>query len=491
MSNHNTNNAEVDCLKSQVGALEELLDVHEKTVREQSARLEGTLANLTEEINDRRAAQAELQASRAFLQAVIDNIPEATTVIGTDYHVLLANRAARSQWGGEDPVGRGLTCYRLSHGRDSPCDDANDPCPLRQVLTTGSPVTVEHTHFDEDGNEVVVEISAAPVLGEAGEVVQVVEACRDVSDRKRAERELAELNRRLIETSRLAGMAEVATGVLHNVGNVLNSVNVSAQMVTDRVKRSRVPGLAKANALIEQHAGDLGTFITSDEKGRLLPEYLRGLSKQLHGERDFVLEELGGLMKNVEHIKEIVSMQQSFSKVAGAVERVDVADIVESALKVNDAGLLRHHVTVVREYEAIAPVTTDKHKVVQILVNLIGNAKYALSDSARDEKRLTIRIGSSGDDRVKVEVKDNGVGIARENLSRIFRHGFTTKKHGHGFGLHSSALAAKELDGTLSVHSEGPGQGATFTLELPLGLPVNRVPARKERPVPPVAQPAC
>jgi len=261
--------------------------------------------------------------------------------------------------------------------------------------------------------------------------------------------------------------------------------------VTDRVKRSRVPGLAKANALIEQHAGDLGTFITSDEKGRLLPEYLRGLSKQLHGERDFVLEELGGLMKNVEHIKEIVSMQQSFSKVAGAVERVDVADIVESALKVNDAGLLRHHVTVVREYEAIAPVTTDKHKVVQILVNLIGNAKYALSDSARDEKRLTIRIGSSGDDRVKVEVKDNGVGIARENLSRIFRHGFTTKKHGHGFGLHSSALAAKELDGTLSVHSEGPGQGATFTLELPLGLPVNRVPARKERPVPPVAQPAC
>ncbi|MBC8873514.1 MAG: hypothetical protein H8E44_29090 [Planctomycetes bacterium] len=312
-----------------------------------------------------------------------------------------------------------------------------------------------------------------------------------LTERKRAERELAELNRRLIDSSRQAGMAEVATGVLHNVGNVLNSVNVSANLMAEKVKNSRVIGLAKASELIEEHADDLATFITSDYRGKQLPAYLSQLAERLVGERDAVLEELGCLIRNVDHIKEIVSLQQSFANVAGVVERIDLADTVDSALKINDAGLFRHGVVLNRDYTAIPPVTTDRHKVLQILVNLISNAKYALSDSARGDKRLTIRIGSSDVDRVKVEVLDNGVGITGENLSRIFQHGFTTKKHGHGFGLHCSALAAKELGGTLSVRSDGPGRGATFTLELPLGRSEDEAPISKKRPAPPTAQPIC
>jgi signal transduction histidine kinase len=123
---------------------------------------------------------------------------------------------------------------------------------------------------------------------------------------------------------------------------------------------------------------------------------------------------------------------------------------------------------VIREYDAQSPeITVEKHKALQILVNLIRNAKYACDESGSTDKRLTLRVYNGGG-RVRIAVIDNGVGIPAENLVRIFNHGFTTRENGHGFGLHSAALAARELGGVLRVHSEGPGRGAAFTLELPL-----------------------
>jgi C4-dicarboxylate-specific signal transduction histidine kinase len=134
----------------------------------------------------------------------------------------------------------------------------------------------------------------------------------------------------------------------------------------------------------------------------------------------------------------------------------------------NSEALARHDVRLVRDFDPNVPeVTVEKHKVLQILVNLIRNAKYACDDSTEEDKRVTVRV-TNGEGRVHVIVADNGVGIPRENLTRIFNHGFTTRKHGHGFGLHSGALAAKEMGGSLLVHSDGPGKGAIFTLELPV-----------------------
>jgi signal transduction histidine kinase len=113
-------------------------------------------------------------------------------------------------------------------------------------------------------------------------------------------------------------------------------------------------------------------------------------------------------------------------------------------------------------------VLTERHKVLMILINLISNAKYAMDGVPEDKRRLTLRVARVPGDRVQLEVRDTGVGIAPELLTRIFQHGFSTREQGHGFGLHSSALAARELGGTLSAHSDGPGQGASFVLELPL-----------------------
>jgi signal transduction histidine kinase len=263
-------------------------------------------------------------------------------------------------------------------------------------------------------------------------------------------------------------MAEVATGVLHNVGNVLNSVNVSTTLVGDKVKASKVTSLAKAATLLREHQGDLGAFLTQDPKGKQLPGFLITLATHLEAERAELLGELDALRQNVDHIKDIVAMQQNYARVSGVLETLPVQQLVEDALRINSAALDRHRIQLVRDFADVPPVQMDKHKVLQILINLIRNAKYAMDESRVRDKRLTIGIGMNGNGRVKVSVADNGVGIPPENLTRIFGHGFTTKRDGHGFGLHSGANAAKEMGGALYAQSAGVGQGATFVLELPL-----------------------
>jgi signal transduction histidine kinase/uncharacterized protein YdeI (BOF family) len=297
-----------------------------------------------------------------------------------------------------------------------------------------------------------------------------IQLTKEIEARKQMEKEIEHVHRQLLDTSRRAGMAEIATNVLHNVGNVLNSVNVTTNLLAQRVRKSRVSSFPRVVALLQEHAHDLGAFITSDAKGKLVPTYLAKLSENLLAEQETTVGELDSLRRNVEHINEIVAMQQNYAKVGGVKEIINVVSLVEDSLRMNEGSLSRHHVEVVREFENVPTLNVDKHKLLQILMNLVRNAKQACQESGRADKRLTVRV-ANGDGRIKISVMDNGVGILPENLNRIFNHGFTTRKSGHGFGLHSGALAAKEMGGSLNVHSDGPGQGAAFTLELPCPKP--------------------
>ncbi|MBI4028149.1 MAG: PAS domain S-box protein [Verrucomicrobia bacterium] len=286
-------------------------------------------------------------------------------------------------------------------------------------------------------------------------------------DHKWAETKLESVHKELLDVSRGAGMADVATNVLHNVGNVLNSINVSSTLVSEKLRKSKVANLGKAAVLLCEHANDLPVFLTQDPKGTQLPGYLTSLAQHLAEEQAEVLKEIESLTRNIEHIKEIVAMQQSYSRVSGVIESLPVTDLVEDALRMNTAALARHDVQVIREYIEKPVIAVEKHKVLQILVNLIRNAKYALDDGKRPDKRLNLRVEKNGAGLIRISVSDNGVGIAPENLTRIFEHRFTTRKEGHGFGLHSGALAAKEMGGTLIAQSDGPGKGAAFILDLP------------------------
>jgi signal transduction histidine kinase len=305
--------------------------------------------------------------------------------------------------------------------------------------------------------------------------IRVKERTRELQDqvaaKELAHTELAQAQRSLMLASRQAGMAEVATGVLHNVGNVLNSVNVSTTLLRDQVRKSETHTLLKAAELLKQKNEDLEAFLTSDSKGKLMPGFIFQIAGQLRKEQENLSLELEQLAKNVDHIKDIVAMQQSYARVAGVIEEVSLAGLVEDALQINAAALTRHGVKVIRQFEAVPLLMLDKHKVLQILINFIRNAKYALDECTQNEKRLVITIAKTNKDCVMIRVEDNGIGIPPENLTRIFSHGFTTRPHGHGFGLHIGALNAREMGGSLTVASEGTGRGATFALILPMNSP--------------------
>ncbi len=335
-------------------------------------------------------------------------------------------------------------------------------------------VELETVHLHEarlvanDGSERDVEYSVSTLrYGRREERIYTV---RDVSERKAAERELKRAHQALLESSRLAGMSEVATAVLHNVGNVLNSINTSLDLLDEANQNSKVAMVRRSAELLEEHADDLAEFLVSN-KGAAFRRYLGELACHLEQERKSIDAELERLKGHVEHVKHIVQLQNVFAGSSGGSRRCcDIITILEDAIEINLPSIQRHGVAIERQYtdEPLALVA-DSHKILQIVVNLISNAVVATRKNPPENRCLWIRA-SRHEDEIIIEVEDNGEGIAKENLVRIFQHGFTTRENGHGFGLHSAAIAAQELGGTLGASSHGEGRGACFRLALPAAV---------------------
>ncbi|SEM22168.1 Histidine kinase-, DNA gyrase B-, and HSP90-like ATPase [Pseudomonas sp. NFIX51] len=307
-------------------------------------------------------------------------------------------------------------------------------------------------------------------FAEINQINRALVAANDELEQRVEERtrQLKDTQSELLDTARQAGMAEIATNVLHNVGNVLNSVNISADLVSRKLRNSKAQGLGKAMQLINEHKQDLGSYLTEDEKGKLLPGYLNQLVEAIDLEQQGMAEELSQLSKSVDHIKDIVATQQSYAGASSLLEPLSVSELLEDALRMNSGALTRHHVTVRKEYADVPLIMGDKHRLLLILINLISNAKYAMSDLSNQTRNMTLAAAVVDGETLQISVRDEGEGIAPENMTRIFAHGFTTRKEGHGFGLHSCALAAIEMNGHLTAHSDGPGKGALFVLQIPL-----------------------
>jgi signal transduction histidine kinase len=280
------------------------------------------------------------------------------------------------------------------------------------------------------------------------------------------------MQQQIVDASRRAGMADVATSVLHNVGNVLNSVNVSAGVVIEKVEKSRMLGLAQVVTLLREHDRDLPRFLAEDERARKLPLYLEKLATAVEEERQVILTELASLQQNIDHIKAVVGRQQGQAKAAlGVLESVALGTLLDEALKLALLPASQPPITVVRDYGSLPRARLDRHKLFETLMNLLSNARHALEAASEGPRQLRVEIMLTGAARFAIEITDTGVGISPENLGRIFTFGFSTKPGGHGFGLHSSAIAMAEMGGTLTAHSEGRGKGARFRIELPLRQP--------------------
>ena len=267
------------------------------------------------------------------------------------------------------------------------------------------------------------------------------------------------------------GRGETVRAAIHDIGNVLNSLKVSTSRAANKIRNSKASSLSRVVDLLDVHTMDLHLFLSTDPKGKQVPLFLKNLAKQIGDERIELIAELQGASEKVEHIRAIVDGCQARGIVRDLPAPVPVVDLVEAALRIATHAVESRDVHVIRRFEQRARIVTDTTKVLQILVNLITNACHALEQGRQTDRQLTLQVESEGTQSVRISVTDNGIGITSANLPRIFEQGFTTRKGGHGLGLHGSARLANELGGNLTVTSNGPGQGAIFTLELPVQIP--------------------
>jgi PAS domain S-box-containing protein len=410
--------------------------------------------------------EERLQLEHLLVTSFLENIPDIVYFKDSASRLIAVSQSKAARHGCAHPADLiGKTDFDLfseTYARGTRQDE-------QAILAGGPPLLGKVQKITwANGRVGWVRTSKLPLRDDTGRIIGTFGVSQDITAAKEMEEALEKANKESRDASRLAGMAEVATGVLHNVGNVLNSLNVSATVIAAGLRQSKAESLAKVSDLIREHAGDLGEFLSTDPKGRLVPEFLESLARHSSEERVRLLQEIDSLQKNIDHIKEIVSMQQAYATMVGIIEPLDPVTLMEDSLRMNSSALLRHDVSVVRDFQKVPAVSAERGKVLQILINLIRNAKYALDEGRVSGKVITLRIAPGGPGTVRLVIEDNGVGIAGENLTRIFGHGFTTRAHGHGFGLHSSALAASELHGSLQAESDGTGLGARFILELPV-----------------------
>ena len=339
----------------------------------------------------------------------------------------------------------------------------------RRIMETREPlIGVCEEEIKPDGSKTWVISSKMPLEDEFGNVFGTFGISKNITELKETEFKLQEINQQLVSASRRAGMAEIASNVIHNVGNVLNSINVSLSVTRTMVNNTGIENLAKSADLLEKNK-DTPDFLSKDPKGKILHNFLRMSAEKLEKTQAKVVEELDSLGRNVEHIKTIVSMQQEHAGAALVIESVKLSPLVEDAIRIGQCTLSNSNVEISKHINIELEVEIDKHRVLQILVNLIRNAMHACEDHYHEgPKQIRITVSQSADEFFMIDVTDNGIGIEEGNLTSIFNHGFTTKESGKGFGLHSCANVAKELGGSLVAVSSGIGKGATFSLNLPV-----------------------
>ena len=442
-----------------------MLYKHKSALADANRHLESRVSARTTEL---ATANQELETAKTEAEKL------ALVARYTDNAVLITNDRAEIEWVNEGY--ERITSYHAEEvigkpflePQNGPDLDESQMATVKRAIERKEGFDVEMRRYRKDGTPIYMSIEARPIKNADGVISQFILIESDITDRVNADQERQKLNDQLVEASRAAGIAEVSTGVLHSVGNVLNSVNVSAAVIESQIRRSSLTKLELVADLISEHKDDFGKFVNEDARGRKIPHFISKVTDALREEHFKFTNEFEDLLDNVEHIKEIVAVQQGLAKSRGLYQTVNAKDLIDRALVANKGKIRNYQVrTKVNVAEGVTEFVSDKRKILQILINLITNAKDALFESKATNPQIVVSVTQSNE-CITIEVADNGPGIPCKDLNRIFQHGFTTKEMGHGFGLHSSANAATELGGSLVAKSDGPGKGAVFQLTLPL-----------------------
>jgi PAS domain S-box-containing protein len=358
---------------------------------------------------DLAKSNAGLSHEQALLRTLLDNASDFIYFKDANSRFVRCSLSlcARSGLAHEQMVGKTDFDLSLEEFARSAFEDE------QEIIRTGKPLVGKlEREVHPDGRITWVLTTKMPWRDPEGKIIGTFGISRDVTSIKEAEAKLEQVHQQLVDASRKAGQAEVASSVLHNVGNVLNSVNVSVGVIADRFRHGKSENLAKAIGLLREHEADLSDFISHDSRGAKLIPYLEGVAELYVQEEKRMIQEVLGLGENVNHIIKIVAMQQDYATASAVIEPVNLAEVAEGALKMQSAAYSHHSIRVVREFDPLPTIVADKHKIIQILVNLLQNSMSACSEQQSAEKVVSVRLQKSGDDRIRVEVCDNGAGIA-------------------------------------------------------------------------------
>ena len=407
------------------------------------------------------SARDELANSKVYVDNVLRSMADSLLVIDANLTIGSVNPSLLELLGySEDElIGQSPGCIfgeELAQGSI-----------IENLLLQGSVSGVESSFLTRDGQLIPISVSGSMMQDEQGQLQGLVCVAQDITERKRMEEEKFQLHEQLLDTSRQLGMAEVASDVLHNVGNVLNSINVSIGVVADLLKNSMVGDVGRISQLFHKHREDLGNYFSTNPKGKQVPAYLEKLSGQLMEEQRVAIAELDRLRENANHAQQCVAAQQDLAKPSGITEPISVVELLEEALAVNHELLETAQVNISREFQEIPQLIADKYQVLEVMINVIKNACQSMASVSDKQLIVRAKLVPGPPDSVSLEIQDSGVGIASEDLIKIFSQGNSQKNGGRGMSLHNGALMAKNMGGALRAHSQGIEYGATFSLELP------------------------
>ncbi len=397
--------------------------------------------------------------SKNYMDSILQSMKEMLIILDTKGTITKVNRTTTESLVYEEHelVGQSMDVFLVNEVAS---------LPYRQNSETQLHDT-EGTFLSKDGRRIPVILSRSSFSDDEGNLQGTICIARDITGKKEAEEQLDSAQKEMIKNAHNAGMADIATGTLHNVKNIITSVQTTANYVYRLLGSSKVAGYRKANAVLRNNIDRISDFVSNDPKADPLMKYYLHFEDAIVKEQETVKENVKRLLELTENITKVISAQQSYAGSCSMNEYYDLAKIVDDAITMQMGTIRSYEIKIEKEISDIQQVRVQKTKLVHIIVNLLKNARDALLDNPEDRRNVRISI-ESDDDSAYIKIGDNGLGIAPDNLSQIFNHGFTTKRDGHGFGLHSSASYMAEMGGKMSVESEGLGKGTTFILTFPI-----------------------
>ena len=430
-----------------------------RLVKERTKQLEDSQKELLEKTRQLELSNQKLQENEYQIRSILENSPDYILNVDDSCKIQYCNRSIVG-FEKQELVGTSILELTTKENQQKLQNSIN------KVFSSGAADNIEIDMLFSGADNHWFEIRFARLKAD-DPISQVMIIATDITQRLIAESELEDAQNLAIEKAHKAGMVDIASGILHNVGNLLNSVNTSIHVLGKILRNSSHDGLSQANSILREKIDSLDEFVASDPKGKLLLKYYFQVGEMIEKEHGQLADNTNRIKEKLELISGVIAAQQSFADADSLTEKHSLAAVVEDVLTIHMGSIERYGIAIEKDFCELPKIPIQKAKLVHVLISILDNATEAMSDLNDQLKKITISTAKEAEN-VILTISDTGVGIPEENLKRIFMHDYRNAQNRHCFSLHCSAIYMTEMNGTIWAKSGGKNKGATFYLQLPM-----------------------